>query len=97
MTTYRFLPEARDELAAAVDYYDSIFPDLGQALAREALRLCEAVASAPMAGQEMRPGIRRRLLRRFPYAILYARESHGVLVVAVIHQRRRPGFWQRRI
>jgi plasmid stabilization system protein ParE len=97
MTVYRFLPEARDDLARAVVYYDSEFPDLGQDLAREAQRLCRLIAESPLAGQEVRLGIRRRLLRRFPYAILYSRDSSGILVVAVMHQRRRPDYWRSRI
>ena len=97
MTGYRVLPEARDDLASAVAHYDSEFPGLGQDLAREAQRLCSLIAKSPLTGQEVRPGIRRRLLRRFPYAILYSRESSGILVIAVTHQRRRPGYWWRRV
>lgn len=80
---YRFLPQAREELAAAVLYYDQEFPGLGQDLAREARRLCLLVAETPLAGPELRPGIRRRLLRRFPYALPYTLEGDSVLVVAV--------------
>lgn len=84
-------------LKSAVAYYDSEFPELGQDLAHEARRLCSLIAESPLAGQEVRPGIRRRLLRRFPYAILYAQDSSGILVIAVSHQRRRPDFWRRRV
>lgn len=97
MTRYRFLPEARRELASAVAHYDSEFPDLGQELAREAKRLCLLITESPLSGMEIRRGIRRRLLRRFPYAILYATDSVGVLVIAVMHQRRRPDHWRRRV
>lgn len=97
MASYRFLTEARNELASAVEYYDNLFPDLGQDLAHEAQRLCLLIIKAPLAGPEVRPGIRRRLLRRFPYAILYSRDSTGILVIAVSHQRRRPTYWRHRI
>ena len=50
MTGYRFLPEARDDLASAVAYYDSEFPGLGQDLAREAQRGCSLITEAPLAG-----------------------------------------------
>lgn len=97
MAGYRFLPEARRELASAVAWYDREFPGLGQDLAREARRLCSLISDAPLAGAEVRPGIRRRLLRRFPYALLYARDTTGVLVIAVMHQRRRPDHWAGRV
>ncbi len=97
MTGYRFLPEARRDLASAVAWYDGEFPDLGQELAREAKRLCELISDSPLTGVEVRPGIRRRLLRRFPYAILYSQDPVGVVVIAVMHQRRRPEHWRRRV
>ena len=91
MAGYCFLAEARLELATAVDYYDSEYPGLGQALAREARRLCDLIAEEPLVGQVVRPGIRRRLLRRFPYAVLYSLDDDEILIVAVAHQSREPG------
>jgi hypothetical protein len=41
-------------------------------------------------------GTRRLLLQRFPFSIIYRVESTWVLVVAIAHQRRRPGYWRRR-
>lgn len=41
-------------------------------------------------------GTRRMLVRRFPLAIIYRVEAQRVLVVAIAHQRRRPGYWRRR-
>ena len=72
MARYRFLPQAREELASAVAWYDAESPGLGQDLAREARRLCSRILESPLAGVEVRPGVHRRLLRRFPYALLYA-------------------------
>lgn len=97
MPGYRFLPEARNELAATVGYYDREFPDLGQVLAREAQRLCNLITASPLAGHEVRPGIRRRMLRRFPYTILNALDGTEILIIAVTHQRRRPAYWRDRL
>ena len=36
-------------------------------------------------------------LRRFPFHLVYVEEPAGVLVVAVAHDRRRPGHWRRRL
>jgi toxin ParE1/3/4 len=93
MASYRFLPQAREELAAAVSFYEAESPGLGQDLAREARRLCFRILESPLAGVEIRPGIRRRLLRRFPYAILYGMDGDDVLIVVLAHQRRRPDYW----
>ncbi|WKZ11950.1 MAG: type II toxin-antitoxin system RelE/ParE family toxin [Gammaproteobacteria bacterium] len=96
MARFRFLPQAREELAAAIAFYEAESPGLGQDLAREARRLCSRILESPFAGVEIRPGIRRRLMRRFPYAILYGIDRGDVLIVAVAHQRRRPSYWRNR-
>jgi plasmid stabilization system protein ParE len=43
----------------------------------------------------MRAGLRRILLRRFPYAVYFAVEGEVVTVVTVLHVSRHPGGWQR--
>jgi len=63
MGTYRLTTEARDELLAGVSFYDSEYPGLGQDFAVEVRRLCRMVAESPESGFEVRPGIRRRILR----------------------------------
>ncbi len=56
----------------------------------------DAIAEAPERYPEIEPGIRRRLvLHRFPYAVLYRIVADEVQVVAVMHTRRRPGYWRR--
>jgi len=46
--------------------------------------------------QDLRSGIRRALLRRFPYAVYFAVETDVVVVLAVLHVSRDPAEWQRR-
>lgn len=96
MAGYRLLSEARRELEAAVAFYDSAHLGLGRDFALEVRALCRRIAESPLAGVEVRPDIRRRILRRFPHAVLYAIENDEVVVVAVAHQKRRPGYWERR-
>jgi len=70
MAGYRLLSEAQRELEAAVSFYDSIYPALGRDFALEVQALCQRIAESPLAGVEVRPEIRRRILRRLPYAVL---------------------------
>jgi plasmid stabilization system protein ParE len=46
--------------------------------------------------QELRAGIPRALLKRFPYAVYFAIEADSVVIVAVLHASRDPAQWQRR-
>jgi plasmid stabilization system protein ParE len=41
-------------------------------------------------------GLRRVTLGKFPYSVLYRDEPSRVLVVAIAHARRRPGYWKGR-
>lgn len=97
MGKYRLTTEAKNELSAGVSFYDSEYPGLGQDFAVEVRRLCRLVAKSPGSGFELRPGLRRRILRRFPYSILYTIDDDSIVVIAVAHQSRRPGYWTQRV
>ena len=97
MGNYRLTTEAKDELSAGVSFYDSEYPGLGQDFAVEVRRLCRIVAESPESGFELRSGLRRRILRRFPYSILYTIDDDTIVVIAVAHQRRKPGYWTHRV
>jgi hypothetical protein len=48
-------------------------------------------------GAEIRPGVRKLSVRTFRYAIIYAIDDRGVLVLAVAHGSRRPDYWTGRL
>ncbi len=97
MPVYRLLSEAKDELEAGVSFYDSEHPGLGYDFTLEVRRLCRLIAEAPTAGLGVRADVRRRILRRFPYSILYTVDKDEVLIISIAHQSRRPGYWNRRV
>lgn len=59
-------------------------------------RAIEHVAAGPERWPLYLYGTRRILVRRFPYSVVYRIETRRVLVVAISHQHRRPGYWRRR-
>jgi hypothetical protein len=54
------------------------------------------VHERPRAWTEIEPGVRRVVLRRFPYALIYAIKPQEILVLAVAHHSREPGYWHGR-
>ena len=56
-------------------------------------RCCDGIVEYPEAGHIVLGSIRRRLVRRFPYAILYATRPRVVLVLAIMNLKRRPAYW----
>ena len=96
MPGYRLIAEAQRELRSGASFYDAQHPGLGKDFVLEVRRLCRRIVENPRIGTEILPGIRRRLVRRFPYAILYAIENSEILVLAIAHQSRRPDYWSSR-
>jgi toxin ParE1/3/4 len=54
------------------------------------------VVEGPLKYQDLRLGIRRALLKRFPYSVYLAVEGEVIVVLAVLHAHRDPTEWQRR-
>ncbi len=98
MTAYRLVAEPRADLdvAATFDWYENEEAGLGQDFLDELRAAYDRIADSPLAYQALRSGIRRRLLRRFPYAVYFAVEGDVVVVLAVLHVARDPAEWQRR-
>ncbi len=92
-----FHEEAEAELLEAARYYEDRVQGLGQALIEDVeqatAELFENPLSCPTVGAELR----RRIIRRFPYSLLYVAETERIVVVAVAHQKRRPGYWKYRL
>ena len=95
--TVRFLEPAETELDQAVDWYESQTPGLGDASLIEVLSAVERMALYPQAWHPLDQGLRRCRLNRFPYGLIYAVENADILVLAVAHLHREPGYWRDRL
>lgn len=89
-------PEAEKELNEAISYYENIEPKLGYDFAIEVYSSIQRSISLPKAWSVIDGNIRRSLVNRFPYGVLYSEEEHGVYVVAVMHLHREPDYWKKR-
>lgn len=90
-------PQAETEIREAFDYYRLISAELGgDFLARFEAALA-IIRANPNQGAFNRPPVRRILLKRFPYSVVYFMKAGEIFLVAVPHKRRRPFYWQSRI
>lgn len=98
MTGYRLVSEPRAELdiEATFQWYENELPGLGLEFLDELRSAYDRIVQGPLKYQDLRDGIRRALLRRFPYAVYFAVESDVVVVLAVLHAHRDPAEWQKR-
>jgi plasmid stabilization system protein ParE len=94
---YEFHPEALEEYQQAALWYDQ----REQKVARQFLDAVEdaikRVVDSPTRWRVIEDDIRRCLTRVFPYAILYTIETDYLLIVAVMHCSREPGYWKHRV
>ena len=91
-----FHPEAREEFLAAIDLYNQTEPGLGLDFAGEINAAVELIEAFPSAWTPVDFEMRRCLVRRFPYALLYVVEKDVVMIYAVMHVHRDPDYWKSR-
>jgi hypothetical protein len=82
-----FLPEAEEEMLEAASYYQSQADGLGN----------DYLSEAPDAWPILEHDLRRRLVRRFPFSVFYKIDPEEIVIIAVAHQRKKPGYWRKRI
>ncbi len=90
------VPAALSEAHDARKWYAARSQEAADRFMAELDRVIAMIAENPTRWPEYRRGARRLRLRRFPYAALYRVEPEVVLVVAIAHQRRKPGYWASR-
>ena len=94
--TFGFHPEAEAELIEAVAFYERAGPSLGEEFSLEVRAAMRNILSYPNAWPVLEGSIRRCLVNRFPYGVLYSAEPDRIFVLAVMHLHRRPGYWKDR-
>jgi toxin ParE1/3/4 len=94
---HAFHPDAFAEYAAAAIAYEAGQPGLGERFIGSVEAAIESICRAPERWSILEQDVRRRLTRVFPYAILYTIEGSHVLIVAVMHCHRKPGYWCTRV
>jgi toxin ParE1/3/4 len=101
----RFRPEmklellsiAQIELVDAAKYYESVSKGLGWDFIIEVKHGLKSIASHPETWAILHGDIRRILIRRFPYALLYKIKRDRIVVYAVMHLSRNPDSWKDRL
>jgi plasmid stabilization system protein ParE len=93
----RFLKPAESELDDAVAWYNEQATGLGVEFLDELDRAIRRALTHPFSCLEIEPGLRRCLLARFPYGLVYGVDGDTVVIVAVAHLHREPRYWSDRI
>lgn len=91
-----FHRHARVELDEAIDFYKEISPSLARGLRDELAAALDRILEHPSIGVPVRSQLRRFLLRRYPYSLIYTVGDDHILILALMHHRREPGYWKDR-
>jgi plasmid stabilization system protein ParE len=89
-------PLAEAEIIETARFYEDRAPGLGENFLHDFERALAQISDAPEAGAPMGQTVRRVLLKRFPFSILYRPLENELRILAVMHHRRRPGYWKNR-
>jgi hypothetical protein len=88
----RFVSVAAHEFLAGVAYYEEARPGHGARFIAAVQQAAPALAF-PLSGSPVAAGTRRVLVRAFPFSIVYRADAEGIIVFAVAHSARQPGYW----
>lgn len=102
MPTIRVVSAAADELAAAAAWYESERPGLGARFRKSIERALDLLEAGIVPGNNMpnalgRQGVRRLILRRFPFDIVFVERGDMIVILAFAHHSRRPLYWRTRL
>jgi len=87
---------ARSEMWEAAQFYDDCREGLGLEFLAAVEQALEWIRRHPLLGSPLKRPFRRVFLHRFPYALVYAVEEDVAFVAAVMHLKRKPGYWLKR-
>ncbi len=102
MRRLRIVTAAAEEAAEAAAWYERERPGLGAEFEQAidaALDILEqdVIPLTLLKGAAGTRGVKRLLLRRFPYSIVVQESATELLVIAFAHHARRPGYWRERL
>jgi len=93
----RFLPAAEVELLKEVAYYANVSDGLGIKFAYAVESAVKDAVSNPSGGAPSPKDTRSRPVKGFPFSVVFRASGTEILVVALMHHRREPGYWANRI
>jgi toxin ParE1/3/4 len=94
----RFMRRAVSEARSASDWYEVRDPEVAERFRAALDETVERIAAMPGIGSAW-PGestVRRSLLSGFPYSVIYEDSPDELIVLAVAHDKQRPGYWRER-
>jgi toxin ParE1/3/4 len=97
VTGVRWHGQARRDLRDAVEWYALRNRTAAVGLIDSAYAAIARIRDNPLLGSPVESGVRRILLKPYPYSVFYTAEGRHIRIIAFAHQRRRPDYWRDRV
>src|SRR4030042_1715751 len=88
---------AEEEMIASAVFYETRSNGLGHKFLNEIARSLDLISSLPKTWPVFSDDIRRFLLQRFPFGLLYEIHDDYIYIIAVMHLHRKPFYWKSRL
>jgi plasmid stabilization system protein ParE len=89
-------PEALTEFEEAAAFYENRQPGLGERLVAAVESAIQGIVAFPARWPLLEKNVQRRLVKVFPYAVLYHFDGESIFILAIMHSHRRPAYWRSR-
>jgi len=93
---FSFHPDADSEFFESIEYYEQCELGLGCDFSVEVYSAVQIILKHPTAWPVIEDDVRRFLINRFPFGILYSIEQNGIYILAVMNLHRDPDYWKNR-
>ena len=97
MRSVEFHPDAQSEFISAAQFYERQTEGLGLDFIATVQRAYERLPEFPRSGAPFGRRLRRLLVPKFPYGLLYRVEPERIYIITVMHLHRRPRYWRSRL
>lgn len=97
MTRTRFLKPAEAEIDETIAYFDEQREGLGDRFEQDLSDTVGMLTEYPLTGKSLSKLVRKFPLHTFRYNVIYVLDGDEIVIVAVAHHRRRPGYWRGRL
>lgn len=92
-----FLELAEQEFYDSKNYYEEQQENLGDRFQSEISNALNRIKKFPTTFVKIKKDVRKCVVNKFPFNLLYSIEEDHIIILAVAHHHRKPDYWLDRL
>jgi len=92
----RILDEALAEVQEAMKWYGEVSVELSNDVETKFFESIDKLVKYPLTHPKTKANVRKYRMDRFPYNLLYRVNKNLIVIIALVHHRRKPNYWKGR-